>query len=124
MDRISKLNTLALKYRLKQIDYDGSSTYSQIVEIKTSPLSFSLFQNYPNPFNPTTKIQYWLPERSRVRLTIYDVLGREIKTLVNEEKPAGFYEAKFDGTGVPSGVYFYRIEAGTFSDTKKFVLLK
>jgi photosystem II stability/assembly factor-like uncharacterized protein len=85
---------------------------------------FSLSQNYPNPFNPTTKIKYQLPELSKVKLTIYDVLGREVKILVNEEKPTGNYEVEFDGTNLPSGIYFYRIEAGNFSATKKFVLLK
>ncbi len=85
---------------------------------------FELYANYPNPFNPTTKIKYQLPELSNVKLTVYDVLGREIKTLVNAEKPAGSYEVEFDGNGLPSGVYFYRIESTKFSDTKKFVLLK
>jgi hypothetical protein len=96
------------------------SANEKIVRIMT----FSFSQNYPNPFNPTTKIQYQLPELSKVKLTVYDMLGREIKTLVNEEKPAGSYEVKFDGTGLPSGIYFYRIETGKFSDTKKFILLK
>ena len=86
--------------------------------------SYKLFDNFPNPFNPTTKIKYQSPELSKVKLTVYDVLGREVKTLVNEEKPAGSYEVEFDGTNLPSGIYFYRIETSKFSDTKKFVLLK
>ena len=111
--------------------YAGSTfypfTWTNITNVKNQsvqPSSFTLYQNYPNPFNPTTKIKYQLPEFSNVKLTIYDVLGRQIKTLVNQEKPAGNYEVEFDGTGLPSGVYFYRIEAGKFSDTKKFVLMK
>lgn len=91
---------------------------------ETSPSQFTLYQNYPNPFNPTTKIKYQVPELTQVRVTVYDVLGKEIKTLVNEEKPAGIYELEFDGTSLPSGVYLYRIEAGMYSDTKKFILLK
>ena len=89
-----------------------------------SPDKFLLEQNYPNPFNPVTKIKYQIPEPVKVKLTVYDVLGRQIKILANEEKPAGSYEVEFDGTRLPSGVYFYRIEAGKYSDTKKFVLLK
>ncbi len=88
------------------------------------PEIFSLSQNYPNPFNPVTKIKFQLPNPNSVRLTVYNVLGREIETLVSEEKPAGIYEVEFDGTGFPSGVYFYRIEAGKYSDTKKLLLLK
>ncbi len=113
------------KYRLKQIDFNGTSGYSGIIEVVIDiPRQFALFQNYPNPFNPNTIIKYQLPEFSKVKLTVFDVLGREVTTLVNEEKPAGSYEVDFDGTDLPSGVYFYRIESGSFSDTKKFVLLK
>lgn len=113
------------QYRLKHIDFNGLFEFSKILDVEINvPTIFSLSQNYPNPFNPTTKIKYQLPEISKVKLTIYDVLGREIKTLVNEEKPAGSYEVEFGGTGLPSGVYFYRIEAGSFSDTKKFILMK
>ncbi len=111
--------------------YAGSTfypfTWTNLTEVKNpvyQPSVYTLYQNYPNPFNPTTKIEYQLPELSKVKLTIYDVLGREVTTLVNEEKPAGTYEVDFDGTNLPSGVYFYRIESGSFSDTKKFILLK
>lgn len=131
VDNIRKISADTVKYRLKQIDYNGAYTYSQIVQIQPLPLSFSLSQNYPNPFNPSTKIGYQIPEQSKVKLIVYDVLGREIKTLVNEEKSAGFYEVEFNGSDFPSGVYFYRIEAipngreaGKYSDTKKFILLK
>ena len=85
---------------------------------------FALSQNYPNPFNPTTKIKIQLPESGRVTLIVYDVLGRKISTLVNEEKPAGSYEVNFNAPNLPTGVYFYRIEAGKYSDTKKLMLLK
>ena len=86
--------------------------------------NYSLYQNYPNPFNPTTKIKYHLPEFCNVELTVYDVLGRNVNTLVNEEKPAGFYEVEFDGANLPSGIYFYNIKAGNYSQTKKMIHLK
>ncbi len=94
------------------------------------PTNFVLGQNYPNPFNPTTVINYSIPKRSFVTLKVYDVLGREASTLVNEEKPAGNYKVTFNGTNLPSGVYFYRMQvytagrAGRFVETKKLILLK
>lgn len=111
--------------------YAGSTfypfTWTDVTGTKNTthkPSTFRLYQNYPNPFNPRTKIKYQIPELSNIKLTVYDVLGREVRTLVNEEKPAGSYEAEFNGKDLPSGVYFYRIETGKYSDTKKFVLLK
>jgi len=92
------------------------------------PTNFVLGQNYPNPFNPTTVINYSIPKRSFVTLKIYDILGREVLTLVNEEKPAGNYKVTFNGVNLPSGVYFYRLsatgKANNFVETKKLVLLK
>lgn len=90
----------------------------------TFPNSFVLSQNYPNPFNPSTKISYSVPKSSLVTIKVYDALGKEITTLVNEEKSAGNYEVDFDGSNFSSGVYFYRMQAGSFTDTKKFVLLR
>lgn len=88
------------------------------------PSNFSLSQNYPNPFNPTTTIKYQLPITGHVTLKVYDLLGREVATLVNEEKTPGNYQVKFDGSNLSSGVYFYRMQAGDFTQTKKIVLLK
>lgn len=88
------------------------------------PLRFALLQNYPNPFNPTTTINYHIAEIGNVQLTIYDILGREVSTLINEVKTPGKYEVKFNGSNLSSGVYFYRLKAGSFIDTKKFVLIK
>jgi len=85
---------------------------------------YSLEQNYPNPFNPTTKISWQVPVGSKQTLKVYDLLGNEVATLVNEEKQPGIYEVEFDGTGLPSGVYFYQIRAGSFIETKKMVLIK
>ncbi len=88
------------------------------------PEQFNLLQNYPNPFNPTTVISYQLPVASKVDLNVYDVLGREVFVLVNEKKDAGRYQVKFDGSGLASGVYFYRLQAENFVQTKKLLLLR
>ena len=103
-----------------------TSTYVTGVDDKIDliPKKFSISQNYPNPFNPVTKINYSIPRTSSVSLKIYDILGREIKTLVEEVKVAGYYEINFDGSNLSSGVYFYRIQAGGFVETKKLILMK
>jgi len=88
------------------------------------PDRYELFQSYPNPFNPTTTIKYSIPRVSFVNIRIYDILGREVKTLVNEEKLPGMYSIQFNGGNFTSGVYFYRLQAGSFVETKKFILLK
>ncbi len=85
---------------------------------------FYLLQNYPNPFNPNTKINYSVPQTSQVQIKVYDVLGNEIETLVNEEKPAGNYQVEFNADGITSGIYFYTLKAGDFIQTKKMLLLK
>lgn len=95
-----------------------------VEENNTVVKDYRLSQNYPNPFNPATIIEYSVPQRSLVTLKIYDMLGREIKTLVKEEKSAGVYRVNFNASGLASGVYFYRMSAGNFSMTKKLVLLK
>jgi len=83
-----------------------------------------LSNNYPNPFNPTTKISYTIPERSNVSLKIFNLLGSEVASLVNEEKSAGTYEIEFNAANLSSGIYFYRIQAGAFVETKKMILLR
>jgi len=135
-----------LQYRLKQIDTEGKYKYSSTLKITASPPSeYKLVQNFPNPFNPATNIRYSIPdaETHRVRLDnsgdarsaagqslqlitlkVYDVLGREVAVLVNEQKSAGSYEVEFNGGKLSSGVYFYQLRAGSFVSTKKFVLLK
>lgn len=112
-------------YRLKQIDYDGSITYSQEIEIDVKlPNVFELEQNYPNPFNPVTTIKYNLPKASEVALTIYDVLGREIKTIVNEQQQPGSYEVNWNASNISSGIYFYQLKTNDYVNTKKMLLLK
>lgn len=88
------------------------------------PTKFALEQNYPNPFNPTTIIKYEIPQNGFVSLKVYDILGKEVALLENGIENAGRYEVKFDGSNLSSGVYFYRIQAGSFSKTKKLLLLK
>jgi len=110
---------------------DGWLTY-ELIDIVTSvndpdlsyPLSFKLFDNYPNPFNPSTTIKYELPQNGKVKLIVYDLLGREVKTLVNGFKQKGRYEISFDASQLSSGVYIYRISANEFSASRKMVLLK
>jgi hypothetical protein len=92
--------------------------------VHSLPAAFTITQNYPNPFNPNTTIKYQIPQNCFVSLKVYDILGNEIKTLVNDEKPAGNYELTFNATNFPSGVYFYRLQAGSFVETKKMILLK
>jgi len=88
------------------------------------PDEFSLFQNYPNPFNPTTKINYSIPRAGFVTLKVYDILGNEMKTLINEEKTIGNYEVEFTASNLPSGVYFYRLTTGEFVETKKMIVIR
>jgi hypothetical protein len=125
--------TNTLRYRLKQIDFDGSFEYSDVVSVAIiSPVKFSLEQNYPNPFNPTTKIRYSIPsviangtkQSQLVTLKVYDVLGNEVRNLVNEEKPAGTYEVEFISGNLPSGLYFYKLITENFVETRKMILLK
>jgi hypothetical protein len=116
-----------VQYRLKQIDFDGKYEYSDVIEAKIeTPANFKLAQNFPNPFNPTTVINYQIPAASHVTLKVYDVLGKEVATLVDELKPAGIYNSTFNTlrSSFASGVYFYTLQAGDFRDTKKFMLMK
>ena len=113
-------------YRLKQVDYDGTVIYSDVIEVDYSiiPDVFSLSQNYPNPFNPVTNIKYQIPEFSFVTIKVYDALGKEVATLVNEEKAAGYYEIEFNAPSLASGIYFYKLRANNFTQIKKMILLK
>ncbi len=123
-------------YRLKQVDTDGTYEYSDEIEVEIVPAEFALYQNYPNPFNPSTKIKFTIPTSINppfakggstggfVTLIVFDILGNEIATLVNEEKPAGTYEVTFDAGRFSSGIYFYRIVTKDFVQIKKMMLLK
>ena len=100
------------------------SKITGINDIQAKVNEFKLYQNYPNPFNPSTKITFRISDFGLISLKIYDVLGREVTTLVNEEKPAGTFEVTWNAVNVPSGVYFYQLKAGSYTATKKLLLLK
>ena len=103
-------------------------TVSQVTSVKSNeieqPTEYFLSQNYPNPFNPTTTISFAIPKNQNVELKVYDILGTEVVTLVNEEKPQGSYEIQFEGSGLTSGIYFYQLKTSTFVETKKMILMK
>ena len=124
-------------YRLAAVDHAGNvSEYSDLVEAAVLsidgdliPEVFALHQNYPNPFNPTTMLRYDLPEDALVTITIFDVMGRSIKSLINSNQTAGYRSVRWDATndhgqGVSAGMYIYTIQAGEFRDVRKMVLLK
>jgi choice-of-anchor B domain-containing protein len=112
-------------YRLKQLDYDGSTSFSDEVMVEvTTPLGFALDQNYPNPFNPSTRIKYQIDKNSFVTLKVYDILGNEIADLVNEEKTAGNYEINFSADNLPSGTYIARLTGTGLTETIKMSLIK
>ncbi|MBZ0203530.1 MAG: T9SS type A sorting domain-containing protein [Ignavibacteria bacterium] len=103
----------------------GDTSLVSINQISTEiPENFSLSQNYPNPFNPATHIGFRIADFGLVRIIVYDALGREVQTLVNQELQPGTYEVDFDGSNLPSGVYYYKLESESFTETKKMVLLK
>jgi hypothetical protein len=103
---------------------NGGVSFIEEEQIGELPKEFSLSQNYPNPFNPSTSIQYEICSRQFVSLKVYDILGNEMGTLVNEEKPAGIYKITWYGENLPSGVYFYKLKAGEYIISKKMVLIK
>ena len=121
-------------YRIADVDYDGNKEYHslQILGVSPSsplPESYVLYQNYPNPFNPITQIKYELPKLSLVNITIYDMMGRVVKTLMNEQQSAGYKSVQWNATNnagqpVSAGLYLYTIQAGEFRQVRKMVLLK
>jgi len=124
-DALSLNTNQTFYYRLKQIDYDGTFEYSNQIEVElTLPSSFELSQNYPNPFNPSTVISWKMAAPDYVSLKVYDILGNEITTLVNELKPAGSHSVEFDGSKLSSGTYIYKLVTGNFSEIKKMSLIK
>ncbi len=112
-------------YRLKQIDFDGSFSYSDVVEVEiTAPAEFSLFQNYPNPFNPSTRITFTIPNAGYTTLKVFDVLGNEVASLLDKELAQGNYDINFNAANLTSGIYYYTLRTGNLVETKKMMLLK
>ncbi len=121
-----RLNSGKYTYRLKQSDLNGNTEYfilEKAIEIEL-PNSFNLGQNYPNPFNPGTRVDFQVPKSSAVSIRIFDLSGRELRTLINETKEPGFYTVSFEALNISSGIYFYRMTAGTYSKTLKMTVLK
>ena len=125
IDDISNLHATSLSYRLKQVDYDGSYEYSDVVEVTNpAPTDFALQQNYPNPFNPTTKIGFGVEEKTNVKIVVINSIGEEVAVILNKEMEPGFHQVEFNGANLTSGVYFYQLKAGSFVETKKMLLIK
>ncbi|MFQ5633213.1 MAG: T9SS type A sorting domain-containing protein, partial [bacterium] len=117
-------------YKLEDVSYSGDKQMHGPIMVDVAlPETFALLQNYPNPFNPSTNIRYQLPAQAQVKLVVYNILGQEVRRLVDEKKPPGYYTLIWDGRNrhgipVPSGVYYYKITTGDFSASKKMLLIK
>ena len=111
---ISHNNIILDNFQLTSVNDDKTST----------SMSFKLYQNYPNPFNPSTTIKFTINKKEKVSLTVLNLIGQEVKTLVDEEKEQGNYEVKFNASNLPSGIYFYRLQVGSLVKTNKMVFLK
>ena len=121
----SKVGSGNYTYRLKQIDFDGSFSFSQTIEVEiVAPSWFGLDQNYPNPFNPSTTIRFSIPIETDVHLNVYNTLGQEVAKILNGRLKEGFHEVEFDAGSITSGIYFYRLEAEKFVDVKKMIIIK
>ncbi len=125
IDYIEPAGHSRIYYRLKQVDFNGTSEYSEIVEVNIfKSFDYNLLQNYPNPFNPTTNITFEIPVALPVVLKIFDIAGQEIVTLVNEVRQPGSHTVKFDASGFASGMYIYRLTAGDYLAVKKMSIIK
>ncbi len=132
LPRTAYINDFAASSEYIFLATDGAVWRRPLTDLATAvrvrrvslPGHFSLLQNYPNPFNPSTTIRYALPHRSHVTLTVFNTLGQQVATLVNDEVEAGHHEVTFDASGLASGVYFYRLQAGSFVETKKLLFVR
>jgi hypothetical protein len=122
--RVAALKPGVHVFRLKQIDFDGASNYTSEVSVNLTPLSYRLHEAYPNPFNPATTISYDLPRSAYAMLTVYDVMGRQLAVLADGEMQAGHHEVSFDATDLPSGIFFYRLEARDYIATKRMAVVR
>jgi hypothetical protein len=112
------------QYRLKQVDTDGQSEYSDVVEVEIMPTKFELSQNYPNPFNPSTTIQFSLPKATQLKINVYNMIGELVRTIADGNYDAGYHKVTLNAVDLPSGAYVYRIESPDFVQVKKMVLIK
>jgi len=126
LDDVTYLEKGGINYRLKQIDFVGTYSYSEIVDVEISPKPnhFELRQNYPNPFNPSTIISFGVPVSSQVILRVYNTLGEEVAELVNQNLGAGLYNFNFDASKLPSGMYVYTLQTGEQLISKKMTFIK
>ncbi len=119
---------MAERWHRPQLHLDANSVTSPTavnsVEDGLTPQEFALFQNYPNPFNPTTTIRFGITEKSIVKIILFNAIGEEVAIVLNEEKESGYHQVEFNASTLPSGVYFYQLQAGSFVETKKMVLLR
>ncbi|MCZ7611746.1 MAG: T9SS type A sorting domain-containing protein [Ignavibacterium sp.] len=115
-----------ISYRLKQIDYNGEFKFSFVIKVDVKqPLHFSLLQNFPNPFNPKTKISFEIPFQSDVKIVLYDITGKELKTLINQHLKGGFYTIPLVAKDLSSGIYFYRMTSSSgYTAVKKLTIIK
>ena len=120
----SNLIKLNIRDYIERIRFVAKNEYSDEIEVEIIPIEFTLYQNYPNPFNSSTNIKYSVPENGFVKLSVYNLVGEEVSVLVNETVDAGFYEIEFNANALPSGIYFYRLRAGEYINTKKMILMK
>jgi hypothetical protein len=122
-DKINKPGIYS--YRLKQIDFDGSLSYSNVIKVDVNtPTEFALYQNYPNPFNPSTTIKFSLPNKTNLNILIYNSLGEKVAEVLNGELEEGYHEVDFESSNLTSGIYFYRLESEQFTDVKKMMIVK
>jgi len=121
-----KLQTGKYEYRLKQIDYNNSYEYYNLNNdiVISAPKEFRVSQNYPNPSNPKCRIDYNIPSDGMVSMKVYDIIGREVASLVNKFQTADYYSIEFDGTNYASGIYYYQLKTINFVETKKMILVK
>ena len=121
----ANLSSGSYTYRLKQVDFNGTFSYSNEVNVDvTAPVRFELTQNYPNPFNPSTTIKFAIPQSAEVTLKVYNALGQEVSTLINQFMESGLHTINFDASKLNSGIYFYKLDAGQYSDVRKMTLIK
>jgi phosphatidylserine/phosphatidylglycerophosphate/cardiolipin synthase-like enzyme len=123
-DRIANFYLQEFAARYYEAGGTDSILISSVADEYSAPSTYLLYQNYPNPFNPATTIRFQIPFRQRIELKVYDILGREVATLINEEKLAGVYEVTFNASNLASGVYFYQLKTKDFMESKKLLLLK